>query len=137
MKYIDADKLIAEIERRLKSLHEWKTGWERRLPLSRNKTYYKNFGKESAYDAILNTITSLQQEQPEVDLEEEVKRWKNKYGVVGMDDLWLDFARHFYELGQRTKYQQDREEFAKLKAKEWQEGYDEGYAKGLNARKEE
>lgn len=65
-KYIDADKLIAEIERRLKSLHEWKTGWERRLPLSRNKTYYKNFGKESAYDAILNIITSLRQEQENV-----------------------------------------------------------------------
>ena len=41
----------------------------------------------------------LQQEQPEVDLEKEVQRWKNKHGVVGMDDLWLKFARHFYELG--------------------------------------
>jgi len=41
-----------------------------------------------------------QQEQPEVDLEEEVKRWKNKHGVVGMDDLWFKFARYFFELGQ-------------------------------------
>lgn len=39
------------------------------------------------------------QEQPEVELEEEVKRWKNKHGVVGMDDLWLKFARHFAEWG--------------------------------------
>ena len=44
-------------------------------------------------------ITSLQKEQPEVGLEEEVKRWKDKHGVVGMDDLWLKFACHFYELG--------------------------------------
>ena len=44
-------------------------------------------------------ITSLQQEQSEVDLEEEVKRWKDKHGVVGMDDLWLDFACHFWNKG--------------------------------------
>jgi hypothetical protein len=42
---------------------------------------------------------SLQQEQTEVDLEKEVQRWKNKHGIVGMDDLWLKFAHHFYELG--------------------------------------
>lgn len=50
-------------------------------------------------DALAYLERQKEQEQPEVDLEEEVKRWKNKYGVVGMDDLWLDFARHFYELG--------------------------------------
>ncbi len=38
-------------------------------------------------------------EQPEVDLGKEVRRWKNKHGVVGMDDLWLKFAHHIYELG--------------------------------------
>ena len=113
MKYIDADKLIAGI----KHLQE-------KFPVA-------------TYDALYHLIASLQQEQPEVELEKEVKRWKNKYGVVGMDDLWLNFARHFYELGQRTKYQQDRAEFAKLKAKEWQSGYDKGYAKGINAKKEE
>lgn len=37
-----------EIERRLKCIHEWKVGWERKLPLNRNKTYYKNAGKEAA-----------------------------------------------------------------------------------------
>ena len=101
----------------------------------------------STEETELNSIAFLEQmgytcipprkEQPDVELEKEVKRWKNKYGVVGMDDLWINFARHFYELGQRTKYQQDRAEFAKLKAKEWQSGYDEGYAKGLNAKKGE
>ena len=44
-----------------------------------------------------------------------------------------NFARHFYELGQSTQYQKDRAAFAKLKAKEWQKGFDEE----LNARKEE
>ena len=39
--------------------------------------------------------------------------------------------------GAEWQYQKDRYGFAKLKAKEWMSGYDEGYAKGLNARKEE
>lgn len=53
-------------------------------------------------NAIINAFDSFPtvfQEQPEVDLEKEVQRWKNKHGAVGMDDLWLKFARHFYELG--------------------------------------
>jgi len=75
--YIDAEKLISEIERRLKSLREWKIGWERKLPLVRSRTYYKNFGKESAYDAILNIIDSLQQEQPEGNLE----YWLEHFGM--------------------------------------------------------
>ena len=45
----------------------------------------------------------INSEQPKVELEEEVKRWKNKHGVVGMDDLWLKFARHFFELGRARK----------------------------------
>ena len=75
MKYIDSEKLIAGI----KHLQE-------KFPVA-------------TYEALYHLITSLQQEQPEEDLEKETKRWKNKYGVVGMDDLWLDFAHHFYELG--------------------------------------
>lgn len=53
-KYIDADKLIAEIRKRLKSLHGWET---------RNKTYYRNLGKESAQDEVLSIIASLQQQE--------------------------------------------------------------------------
>ena len=56
--------------------------------------------KAELKEELSNIINSLQQEQPEVDLEKEVKRWKNKHGVVGMDDLWFKFARYFYELGQ-------------------------------------
>ena len=49
---------------------------------------------------ILSFINTL--EVKEVDLEEEVKRWKNEHGVYGMDDLDYIFAKHFYELGLRT-----------------------------------
>lgn len=44
-----------------------------------------------------------EREQLEVDLDKEVQRWKNKHGVVGMDDLWLKFARHFYKFRLNTK----------------------------------
>ena len=77
----------------------------------------------------------VQQEQPEVDLEKELNEWM-KYGPhtcypwCTIPDAIEITAEHFYELGQRTKYQQDREEFAKLKAKEWMDGFDEGLSAG-------
>lgn len=120
MKYIDAEKLTKAIE---------------------DKGLDCSFALKMERLDILALIDSLQQEQPEVDLEKAYK----SYMESRKDDLsgnavtvnMKDLARHFYELGQSTKYQQDREEFAKLKAKEWINGYDEGYAKGLNARKED
>lgn len=82
---------------------------------------------------------SKRAEQAALELEREIIRYKVPFADDReyLNETTLDaIARHFYELGQRTKYQQDRAEFAKLKAKEWQSGYDEGYMKGLNARKE-
>lgn len=86
MKYIDADNLIAEINNKLMSVNLEELG---------------NFGchRVWAYNDVKDLITYLQQEQPEVDLDKEVQRWKNKHGVVGMDDLWLKFALCIYELG--------------------------------------
>ena len=127
-KYIDAEKLIAEIERLDKVSKE-----TMRSPSGVGLEFA--FGISAGYADVLKIITSLQreqpsgeeyaieigkhthtirvgsqsdidniirqekQEQPGADLEGEVKKWKNKHGVVGMDDLWLKFARHFYELG--------------------------------------
>lgn len=75
MKYIDADKIRAEIERRLKYTHDWLRGDEKRHPkqTSVSKNYYKMKGDERTLDALLNFIDSLTQEQPEVDLEEAAK----------------------------------------------------------------
>ena len=83
-KYIDSEKLIAEIEKRIE---------EYNIQSLR--------GAELA--DIRSFIISLQQEQPEVELDKKVQRWKNEHGVVGMDDLWLKFARHFYNLGFNAK----------------------------------
>lgn len=126
-KYIDAEKLI-------KSVKNYQEGVKAAFnPIDGDADYYK--GKIDACEDIKDIIASLQQEQPQVELDnhtimEEIRK-------CGCNPNEFDVARHFYELGQRTKYQQDRAEFAKLKAKEWQEGYDEGYAKGYNAGKGE
>lgn len=142
MKYIDADKLIAEIERQQRRLAV--------LSLKGTVDVRRDCALQNGiYAYILDLVTTLQQEQPEVDLEKEIHRFFEEcievhdvplYGKVKerviRADCYEITAYHFYKLGQRTKYQQDRAEFAKLKAKEWQSGYDEGYAKGLNAEKE-
>lgn len=89
IKYIDSYKLTTIIEDRKAKQDKWINRYHDPI----------NQGISQELIEILSIITSLQQEQPEVDLEKEVRMWKNKYGVVGMDDLWLNFARYIYELG--------------------------------------
>ena len=89
-KYIDAEKLIVEIERQ--------------------KIGYNTDGNHAAeYETckkILNITNSLQQEQPEVDLEKEFEDYLDN--VEGQPRMWhpdeqiewaKDIARHFFELG--------------------------------------
>lgn len=61
-KYIDADLLRKEIEKRLKNIRDYMSGTGMRY---KGPKYFKAQGKESAYDALLSIIVSLQQEQPE------------------------------------------------------------------------
>lgn len=92
MKYIPADELIAEI-RKLRS----------ESCISESDDYY-----EYAKSEIIDIITSLQQEKPEVDLEKEINaRWRNWLspsnqkeveGVLPKTEFAM-YARHFYELG--------------------------------------
>ena len=96
MKYIDSEKLIAEIDNKL--LHE--QGFE-----DGNSEY----GYKCALKDIKRAITSLQQEQPEVDLEKELEQWRHEHFKGKRDEYYsgeyleresqLDIARHFYELG--------------------------------------
>ena len=90
MKYIDSEKLIAEIER----LKDKYPSWQLKL----------------AMDDLCNSITSLQQEQPEVDLEKEIDlSIRLMPGVHSLEDSeqWYkgryenikELAHHFYELG--------------------------------------
>ena len=103
MKYIDADKLIAEINNRLMSVNLEELG---------------NFGchRVWAYNDVKDLITSIQQEQPEVDLEKEIARENEKwtcyediclcalYDARPFDGRDIErIARHFYELGRSKK----------------------------------
>lgn len=68
------------------------------------------------------------------DMENELNKAAEEYA---QDETMSGLAERAFKAGAEWQYQKDRGEFAKLKAKEWKDGYDEGYAKGLNARKEE
>ena len=94
-KYIDADKLIAEIERLLARANR-RTDKEH---LSHNsemekfgEDYWNGYG-DLAY-SLLGFITSLQQEQPDVDLDALVNEAFDKYSSVdGYGQLSVSFNR--------------------------------------------
>lgn len=87
MKYIDADKLIAEIEGRIALIKG----------VNSKGDYAK--GSIDADMGILEYITSLQQERPEVDLEEEINSYCGTRDIRPVPDFMDAVARHFYELG--------------------------------------
>lgn len=97
-KYINAEKLIAEIER-----------FNSIVPYENNDRHDE--GLHDAYKAVKNIIDSLQQKQPEVDvdLEKEIETWIPKHVRSGAGE-WKEcrdaviecggiVARHFYDLG--------------------------------------
>lgn len=92
MKYIDVDKLKAELYNRIgkydSMLHEWS------IPVVQGK-------REEAF-ALLTLVESLQQEQPKVDLEKEYKEYVEDdlvFSILVNRNVGLTIARHFYELG--------------------------------------
>lgn len=103
MKHIDAEKLLAEIERRREKCADIAAD-ERNEEVAE---YYR--GKEVAYDETSTLITSLQREQPEVDLEKEIENeWRKCHPTdEGMGDesallvieQFHQITHHFYELG--------------------------------------
>lgn len=101
MKYIDIEKLISEIEKRIEETKSMKPSFDKFWA-----------GQISAFKGVITIIASLQQEQPEVDLEKEIARENEKwtcYEDIGFGALYdarpFDgrdierIARHFYELG--------------------------------------
>ena len=104
MKYIDAEKLIADIVKK-----------KNQLVSLMNKIYYAANYKEweaelNSYNKITSLIESLRQEQPGVDLEEEIGHWidklDDKYCTLVEDYSVQDIkntAHHFYELGLKAR----------------------------------
>ena len=96
MKYIDAEKLIAEIES---------------IGLFPQKSADYNDGRDDMKMMVLDLIDSLQQEQPEQSeldsLMEEIKQYySDNYSYITSDNPTLsiltNIARHFYELRNRA-----------------------------------
>ena len=86
MKYINADKLKAEIERQLEKYDP----------------HYTSAGSE--LKKLLSFIDSLPQEQPEVDLEKEIDKYCEPIQAWQIQEAPYtsieNCARHFYELGE-------------------------------------
>ena len=81
MKYIDTEKLIAEIKRRIESAAQ-KADISYSVDDVENEKKYDN--ERNVLERQLELVTSLQQEQPEVDLED--KEYLRK-------DLLLEWAK--------------------------------------------
>lgn len=97
MKYIDAEKLIAEIKR-------YKNKADERLKI-KGRTLseeQKDLALQNLCGNLLHFISSLQQEQPEVDLEGELDKYLRgefQQTAGGNFNNYIQVARHFAEWG--------------------------------------
>ena len=124
-KYIDADKLIAEIEKRRKErievnekINKGEIYTETEDDFNRTLAHYGNRLVYQELFEIICFIQFLQQEQPEVDLEKEMDKfygiYRDKTGKTyaieddepcfdwkgdGLAESDMRIARHFFELG--------------------------------------
>lgn len=94
-RHIDADKLKTEINKAFGNLSKYNKESFADSPYTQGHL----IGQKQAIEHILFIIDSLQQEQPEVDLEKEI----NNYHITKKPHVWFhtldEIARHFYELG--------------------------------------
>lgn len=94
MKYIDADKLRALLD------EKWRELADKNVKVGGGKWD----AEISTYLSVLTLIDSLQQERPEVDLNEEVERFVKECGYGSAATIDFQVAHHFYELA-RQKYE--------------------------------
>lgn len=93
MKYIDAKCLRKEVKRLEKAAHKFALGCSD----SELRKFFE--GKDFAYQHVGFLIDSLQHEQPEVDIEEEIHEKALQLHTAPTYEELEKFARHFYELG--------------------------------------
>lgn len=99
MKPIDKDKVVAEIEKRIKETESMRSMvdpfWE---------------GQISAFDSVLKILDTIETE--EVDLKKEIYEAEKRFGdidemggyrILIFDDDFRDILRHFFELGIKSK----------------------------------
>lgn len=104
IKYIDAEKIIAEIDYRLHCNGAFDEVGDYQ--------WHYDQGMVDAYKYIREVVTSLQQEQPEVDLEKEMDRFFEGMPIQEHENIFEDtyhmIARHFYELGLNARKEESK-----------------------------
>ena len=93
MKYIDSEKLIAEIKHRIKLNKE----------MLKIDSRPSDWGRIQEGSYILRFIERIQQEQPGVDLEKEIKNYLATKCADDDEPSVSEIARHFYKLGLNAK----------------------------------
>ena len=108
-KYIDAGKLIAEIERLKKRAEHLEE-----ISLTDSERSYWS-GESGSLELLTASITSLQQEQPDVDLEKEIDSFLKEAGAPFIwcnDDEQMEWcsiiARHFWNKGYNAKKEETK-----------------------------
>lgn len=99
-KYIDAEKLIAEIERHRQAIRVLN---EHTAPEQTSKTCAIFQYPDTILSELLSFIDSLQQEQTEVDFEQELYK---HFGQVKDFTLGMRIGKYFYELGRKQVLQE-------------------------------
>jgi hypothetical protein len=98
-KYIDAEKLIAYLNKIMES-YKSKMVDPTKFPID-HIDLMALLARE--YQALIENVSSLQQEQPEVDLEIDAVSFCFDNGINISPRQATDIARHFYELGLNAK----------------------------------
>lgn len=107
MKYIDAERLIDKILQLQKKYAQTKVKED-------DKAMRAVLGGQCyTLTKVVKIIESLQNEQPEVDLEKELDQWRHEHFAGERDGHYsgeylerssqLDIARHFYNLGRNAR----------------------------------
>ena len=129
-KYIDADRLRAEIER---LENEGAINKQKASENNDIESYVAWDQQEAVMGVLIRFIDSLQQEQPSSsDLDEAAQKVEDYYDV-GDEHGYLYCHRgdikDAFKAGAKWQYQKDRGEFAKIKAKTWCEGFDDAVSR--------
>ena len=93
--------------------------------IHRLKNELEGYSAQEVLDYIESYINIISREQPSSsDLDEAAEEFGKRAGLE-----LKPFARKYFKAGAEWQYQKDREEFAKLKAKEWMSGYDDAVSR--------
>ena len=89
------EKIKAEVEKRLKNTRDYMNGAGMKY---KGPKYHASRGRESAYDAILSLLSTLESEKP-MNLEEEINRYLHEECSDDDEPGIHEIAEHFAKWG--------------------------------------